>query len=158
MKADLPKRFLKIAFATALTLLSIQSIAWGSEEIPLPLPKVEGSKSFDMEIDGLNRKGIKLFELEKFSAAGDQFKKGFDLAQQLRDPSLGIISFNLALSLHRAGHHEEATPYFSSAKKFARGNKQILESALLKRHECGFNPSIDCQNLPPAEMTIEGSN
>ncbi|QPJ62421.1 MAG: tetratricopeptide repeat protein [Candidatus Nitronauta litoralis] len=141
-----------------MIVISSQATAWGSNEFPLNLPKVEGSKSFDMEIDQFNNAGIKHFQNESFIEAERNFRKGLNLARQLRDPSLGILNYNLALSLHKSGRHETATPYFTEARKYARGNKVILDSALLKKHECGFNPSIECKNLPSADMTIEGSN
>ena len=31
---------------------------YASDDTPIPLSKIEGSKSFDMEIDRLNNKGI----------------------------------------------------------------------------------------------------
>ncbi len=141
-----------------LIIFSFQTTAWGSDELPIKLPKVEGSKSFDMEIDQFNSRGINHFQKTNFIEAEKNFRKGLNLARQLRDPSLGIISFNLALTLHKSGRHETATTYFTQARKYARGNKSILESTLLRKHECGFNPSIDCKNLPSADMTIEGSN
>ncbi len=135
-----------------------QGTAWGSDELPLNLPKVEGSKSFDMEIDQLNTKAITFYQNANFVEAEQHFRKGMNLARQLRDPSLGILSFNLALTLHKTGRHESATPYFTQSRKYARGNREILDSALLKKHECGFNPSIDCKDQPSMDMTIEGSN
>ena len=90
--------------------------------------------------------------------AAEHFKKAVNLAQQLRDPSQGILYFNLALSLHELGSHEEATKQFYSARRFARGNSKILESALLKMHECGFNPSISCEGELPLSMNIDGSH
>ena len=93
-----------------------------------------------------------------FSKAAKQFKKAVNLSRQLRDPSQGILHFNLSLSLHKKGNHEEATKHFYSARRFARGNPKILESELLKMHECGFNPSISCDKKIPLPMSIEGSH
>ena len=131
---------------------------WSKTEVPLSLPKVEGSKSFDLEISQINREAIKSYQMGLFSKAVNQFKKAINLSRQLRDPSQGILHFNLSLSLHKEGNHEEAKKHFYSAKRFARGNPKILESELLKMHECGFNPSISCDKKIPLSMNIEGSH
>lgn len=132
--------------------------AWAIQENPIQLPKVEGSKSFDLEISKINQQGIELFKRGSFETAIEQFYKGVNLAEQLRDPSKGILYFNLALSLHMSGRHEEATKQFHSSRRFARGNPKILDSELLKMHECGFNPSIPCGKKVPPAMNIEGSH
>ena len=131
---------------------------WSETEVPLNLPKMEGSKSFDLEISQINREAIKNYQMDLFSKAVKQFKKAVNLSRQLRDPSQGILHFNLSLSLHKEGEHEEATKHFYSARRFARGNPKILESELLKMHECGFNPSISCDKKIPLPMSIEGSH
>ena len=131
---------------------------WSETEVPLNLPKMEGSKSFDLEISQINREAIKNYQMGLFSKAVTQFKKAVNLSRQLRDPSQGILHFNLSLSLHKKGNHEEATKHFYSARRFARGNPKILESELLKMHECGFNPSISCDKKIPLPMSIEGSH
>jgi len=156
--SNLLRYLLKQVIYLSLTLFASQGIALATDEFPLKLPKVEGSKSFDMEIDQHNAKGIDSFTVGKFSDAEQHFRKGMDLARHLRDPSLGILSFNLALTLHKTGSHESATPFFTQSRKYARGNKVILDSALLRKHECGFNPSIDCKDQLSTDMTIEGSN
>ncbi len=139
-------------------LLLMVGAAWAEQEAPLELPKVEGSKSYDLEIDQINRQGIKLYEQSDFKTAIDRFKKALNLAQQLRDPSQGILFYNLALGLHQAGQHEDATKRFYSARRFSRGNKMILNSELLKNHECGLNPSVPCDKKVPLPLNIEGSN
>ena len=131
---------------------------WSETEVPLNLPQVEGSKSFDLEVSQINREAIKNYQMGLFSKAVTQFKKAVNLSRQLRDPSQGILHFNLSLSLHKEGEHEEATKHFYSARRFARGNRKILESELLKMHECGFNPSISCDKKIPLPMNIEGSH
>ena len=131
---------------------------WSETEVPLNLPQVEGSKSFDLEVSQINREAIKNYQMGLFSKAVKQFKKAVNLSRQLRDPSQGILNFNLSLSLHKEGKHEEATKYFYSARRFARGNPKILESELLKMHECGFNPNITCNKKVPLSMNIEGSH
>ena len=139
-----------------LTTLCIP--AWSETDAPLNLPKVEGSKSFDLEISQINKQAVQNYKMGLFSKAAKQFKKAVNLSRQLRDPSQGILNFNLSLSLHKEGKHEEATKYFYSARRFARGNPKILESELLKMHECGFNPNITCNKKVPLSMNIEGSH
>ena len=146
-----------ILFTAFLLLFSLCSQVW-SKDAPLNLPKVEGSKSFDLEISQLNSQAIKNYHMGLFGKAKEQFKKALNLAQQLRDPGRGILHFNLSLSLHKSGEHEEAAKQFNSARRFARGNPKILESELLKMHECGFNPNIPCDKKVPSSMNIEGSN
>ena len=118
--------------------------AWAEQEAPLEFPKVGGSKRLDLEIDQINRQGVLLYQQGNFETAIDSFKRALSLAQDLRDPSQGILHYNLALSLHKSEQHTEATTQFYSARRFARGNKKILESELLKMHECGLNPSVPC--------------
>jgi tetratricopeptide (TPR) repeat protein len=127
-------------------------------ENPIRLPKTEGSKNFDLEISMINQNGIRQFKSKLFSEASESFKRAKSLAQQFRDPSLGIVSFNLGLTLHKLNRHENAVEAFMTAKKYARGNISILDSKLVRFHECGFNPSIPCDEKPPARMHIEGSD
>jgi len=132
--------------------------AFAEQEIPLEIPKAEGSKSFDFEINLINSQGIRYYQQGDYKNAIVLFEKALGLAQQLRDPSRGILHYNLALSLHESGQHEEATKQFYSARRFARGNLKIKESELLKIHDCGLNPSVPCENKVPLEMNIEGSH
>ena len=145
-------------FLTVFIFMFLCGPVWSETEGPLKLPKVEGSKSFDLEISQINRLAIKNYEQGLFGIAAVHFKKAVNLAQQLRDPSQGILYFNLSLSLHKSGNHEEATKQFYSARRFARGNSKILESELLKMHECGFNPSVSCKEKVPLSINIEGSD
>ena len=145
-------------FLTVFIFMFLCGPVWSETEGPLKFPKVEGSKSFDLEISQINSLAIKKYKQGLFEKAGEHFKKALNLAKQLRDPSQGILYFNLSLSLHKLGNHEEATKQFYSARRFARGNPKILESELLKIHECGFNSSISCEKKMPLSMNIEGSN
>ena len=122
-------------YITVFFLIFLCSPVWSATEGPLELPKVEGSKSFDLEISQINRLAIKKYQQGFFEMAVENFKKALNLAQQLRAPSQGILYFNLALSLHKSGHHEKAAKQFYSARRFARGNSKILESELLKVYE-----------------------
>jgi tetratricopeptide (TPR) repeat protein len=143
-------------FLTVFIFMFLCGPVWSETEGPLKFPKVEGSKSFDLEISQINSLAIKKYKQGLFEKAGQHFKKALNLAKQLRDPSQGILYFNLSLSLHKLGNHEEATKQFYSARRFARGNPKILESELLKMHECGLNPSIPCEKKVPLSMNIEG--
>ena len=98
------------------------------------LPRTEGSKSFDMEINQLNNIGIKHYSLNEFERAEESLKKATNLAQQLRDPSLGVTSFNRAIVLHQLHKSKEASKYFFIAKRYARGDSRILNSQLLKNY------------------------
>ena len=152
------KRSVKKCIVSSLLLVILCGSAWSEEEIPMKLPKEEGSKSFDFKIDQINSEGIQFCRQGNFEKAVDRFTKAVSLAQQLRDPSQGILHYNLALSLHKSGRHEEATKQFYSARRFAHGNRKILESELLKMHDCGLNPSVPCNNKVPLNMNIEGSH
>ncbi len=142
----------------SLILILTAGPSEAGKESPIPLPKSEGSKSFDMEISNANEKGIRLFETGNFEAARKYFSKAESLARQLRDPALGVTSYNLGLTLHRLNFHEKAVDAFAYAKKHSRGNPRITESRLLHLHECGFNPSIQCKITPPPDLHIEVSN
>jgi len=98
------------------------------------LPRTEGSKSFDMEINQLNNIGIRHYSLKELDKAEEKLKKATNLAQQLRDPSLGVIAFNRALVLHHLHKNKEATKYFTLAKRYARGDIRILNSQILKNY------------------------
>ena len=115
-----------------LILLSLPITLYAENLIGLP--RTEGSKSFDMEINQLNNIGIKYYSLKELDKAEEKLKKATNLAQQLRDPSLGIIAFNRALVLHRLHKNKEATKYFTLAKRYARGDIRILSSQILKNY------------------------
>ena len=105
-----------------------------SAEELIGLPRTEGSKSFDMEINNLNNIGIKHYSLNELDGAEKSLKKATNLAQQLRDPSLGVTSFNRAIVLHQLHKSKEASKYFFIAKRYARGDSRILNSQLLKNY------------------------
>ena len=132
--------------------------AWADKEIPIELPKTEGSKNFDLEIGQINSQGVNLFKQNNYDQAVSKFNKAVNLANQLRSPGKGILYYNLALSLHESGKNKQAVKSFYSARRFARGNERILKSELLKLYECGLNPSVLCEAKVPLSMNIEGSN
>ena len=149
-------KFFVCLFLLSILISNVKTIY--ALESPISLPITEGSKNFDFEISGLNRNGVSQYNNNLFKEARELFKKATLLAKQFKDPSLGVVSFNLGLSLHKLEVHEEAVKAFATAKKYARGNKTILNSQIVLNHECGFNPSIKCENSLPKNMHIEGFN
>ena len=121
--------FVAILFGLGV-LLPISSFA----EKLIGLPRTEGSKSFDMEINQLNNIGIKHHSLNELDRADESLRKASNLAQQLRDPSLGVTSFNRAIISHQLGKKKDALKYFNLAKKYARGNLRILNTKLLESY------------------------
>lgn len=147
-----------ISFLRVMAFSFLFGQAWAIQETPITLPKQEGSKRFDLEISQINDQAIKNYDQGLFREAVKQFKKALILSKQFRGPSQGILHYNLSLSLHKSGNHEEAAKQFHSAKRYSRGNTRILNSELMKLHECGFNPSIPCEKNAPPPMNIEGSD
>ena len=72
------KTFLYIA---AFFLIFLCGPVWSETEGPLKLPKVEGSKSFDLEVSQINRLAIKKYQEGLFEMAAEHFKKAVNLAQ-----------------------------------------------------------------------------
>ncbi|MBT7575200.1 MAG: tetratricopeptide repeat protein [Flavobacteriaceae bacterium] len=126
------KLLINILVILFLILLSLPITLYAENLIGLP--RTEGSKSFDMEINQLNNIGIKHYSLKELDKAEEKLKKATNLAQQLRDPSLGVIAFNRALVLHHLHKNKEAIKYFTLAKRYARGDIRILNSQILKNY------------------------
>jgi len=125
---------LLINILVILFLISLSSPITLYADNLIGLPRTEGSKSFDMEINQLNNIGIRHYSLKELDKAEEKLKKATNLAQQLRDPSLGVIAFNRALVLHHLHKNKEATKYFTLAKRYARGDIRILNSQILKNY------------------------
>jgi len=125
---------LLINILVILFLISLSSPITLYADNLIGLPRTEGSKSFDMEINQLNNIGIRHYSLKELDKAEEKLKKATNLAQQLRDPSLGVIAFNRALVLHHLHKNKEATKYFTLAKRYARGDIRILNSQILKKY------------------------
>ena len=119
VKIQYKKVMLLCSMVFLLTTLCIP--AWSLTEVPLNLPQVEGSKSFDLEISQINKQAVENYKMGLFSKAAKQFKKAVNLSRQLRDPSQGILNFNLSLSLHKEGKHEEATKHFLLCTAICQG-------------------------------------
>ena len=60
--------------------------AFAELEILLEIPKAEGSKSFDFEVNQINSQGIQLYQQGDYKNAIVLFEKAPGLARQLRDP------------------------------------------------------------------------
>ena len=121
-------------FMAILILGCCYGLSWGNSENLLQLPKTEGSKSFDLEIDQINTLGIKTYNQGKYKEAKSLFKKALRLSIQLRDPSQGILYFNLAITLHKLGRYQEATKQYNFARRLARGNQSIIRSEIFHSH------------------------
>ena len=126
------KLLINILVILFLILLSLPITLYAENLIGLP--RTEGSKSFDMEINQLNNIGIKHYSLKELDKAEEKLKKATNLAQQFRDPSLGVIAFNRALVLHHLHKNKDAIKYFTLAKRYARGDIRILNSQILKNY------------------------
>jgi hypothetical protein len=98
------------------------------------------------------------FNRQNYVEAVIFFKEGLKLIKSIKDQKRGIVSFNIALTLHNMRNYKEANTYFYFARKYAQGNMTILESKLLHQYECGLNPNIPCKEPPPLELNIEGSH
>ena len=72
------KYSLNIVYLFFITLFTFSCYpVWAEKEIPLALLKAEGSKSFDLEINEFNYKGIIAFKKGYFEVAADFFLKSF---------------------------------------------------------------------------------
>lgn len=76
-----------------------------------------------------NLKGIKLYNDGKWQEA----KSHFETATQT-DSTLPEAYFNLALTEHKLGLHEEAKEHFKKAGEISPENKEIVESSLYRNH------------------------
>ena len=66
----------KTFLSVAVFFLMLWNVpVWSEVESPLPLPKAEGSKSFDLEISQINSLAIKEYQQGLFDNAADYFKK-----------------------------------------------------------------------------------
>ncbi len=76
-----------------------------------------------------NLDGIKLYNDGNWKAAEDHF-----LAAVQDDPQLPEAHFNLALTEHKLGLHDQAKKHFQSAGELAPNNKEIVESSIYRNH------------------------
>ncbi len=124
-----------IMFALALTLVSCgekdkggtdKSAAANSvTQMGLKAPKDAANK----EAASKNDEGISHFVQSHWDTAAGFFKEAVEA-----DPNLAEAHFNLALSLHKAGKHGDASKHFKKAKELASGNSKIADNKILKDH------------------------
>ncbi|KMP12678.1 hypothetical protein UR09_00330 [Candidatus Nitromaritima sp. SCGC AAA799-A02] len=107
-----------LAFALALAACE------QNNELPLLLPSgAEPSAKIH------NDRGIGHYSKGKYFDALLEFTQA-----SVADSTTGEIHFNIALMLHRRDEPNRAAEHFKLAKKYADGNKAILESRLLNQY------------------------
>lgn len=76
-----------------------------------------------------NLEGIKLFNRGQWAEARAQFERAVQA-----DADLAEAHFNLALSLHKLGQHDEARREFKIAGELAPKNKQIVNTSIYRNY------------------------
>ena len=76
-----------------------------------------------------NLEGIKLFNHGQWEEARVEFERAVQA-----DSNLAEAHFNLALSLHKLGRHDEARREFKIAGELAPMSKQIVEASVYRNH------------------------
>lgn len=104
----------------------VSAFAWGCQKHELPLATPGGVSG---EAASLNTEGIAAYYKGVPGLADGYFKDAIKAR-----PEFAEAHFNLALTFHKEGNHDEAAVSFSNAKKYGAGNTLIINSALLKSH------------------------
>ena len=95
-----------------------------TSEIPLLLPTAaEPSAKLH------NNQGIEHFNKGEYLEALIEFTQA-----NVADSTTGEIYFNIGLMRHLEGNQKKAKELFKQAHEFANGNKNILESKLVKKY------------------------
>lgn len=76
-----------------------------------------------------NLNGIKLYNDGNWEAA-----RGHFVAAVQDDPQLPEAHFNLGLTEHKLGHHDQAKEHFEIAGELAPSNQEIVESSIYRNH------------------------
>lgn len=76
-----------------------------------------------------NLEGIRHYDEGKWQAARTRFESAIQA-----DPQVPEAHFNLALTLHQLGEHEEARAHFRRAGELAPENKEIVEASIYRNH------------------------
>ena len=76
-----------------------------------------------------NLEGIKRYNNGKWNEARDFFESALQA-----DPKLPEAHFNLALTLHKLGEHEQAKSHFKTAGELSPKNTEIIESSIYRNH------------------------
>lgn len=119
----LPQTGMKKVFLILIAALILAQCEY-SGETPLILPAgAEPSAKIH------NDRGIAHFSQGRYFDALLEFTQA-----SVADATTGEIHFNMALALHVRGEPERAAEQFRLARKWALGNRKILESALLKKY------------------------
>ena len=113
----------KILIAVALLICTLAGCG-GHGESPLPLPTA-AEPSAKMHNDA----GIALYNSGRYFDALLKFSQA-----SVADQSAGEIHFNIALAYYEGGENEKVIEHFKLAKKYAEGNKKILNSPLLNKY------------------------
>jgi len=115
------KKLLIVIIALAFFLAPLTAIA---DEGPMKLPA-----GANADANKHNEEGIMHWGEGHYDVALKHFQ-----AASKADSSLGEIHFNEAVCLDKIGDHKAATMHFKAAKKNAKGNESILNSAILNGH------------------------
>ena len=83
------------------------------------------------------QKGNALFESRDLAGAEQAFRQAIAM-----DAAFAEAHYNLALTLDRTGHQEEARKHYMQAANLAPGNKVIWDSPPLRQETGGFNHDI----------------
>lgn len=76
-----------------------------------------------------NLEGIKFYNNGNWEEAKTHFESAIQA-----DSTLPEAHFNLALTDHKLGRHDQAKTHFQTAGELAPKNKQIVESAVYRNH------------------------
>ncbi len=76
-----------------------------------------------------NLEGIKLYNDGNWKAAEEHFLAAVQVDRQLPE-----AHFNLALTEHKIGQHDQAKNHFQIAGELAPNNKEIVESSIYRNH------------------------
>jgi Tfp pilus assembly protein PilF len=83
-------------------------------------------------------KGNTLFTTRDYAGAEQAFREAI-----IVDPALAEAHYNLALTLDRTGHKDEARKHYIEAANLAPGNRVIWDSPPLRQQAGGLNHNID---------------
>lgn len=83
-------------------------------------------------------KGNGLFTSRDYAGAEQAFREAI-----VADPSFAEAHYNLALTLDRTGHKDEARKHYIEAANLAPGNKVIWDSPPLRQQAGGLDHNID---------------
>lgn len=95
-----------------------------------------------------NLAGIQAYHAGKWDLAKQEFSTAIQ-----HDPTLAEAHFNLALTFHQLGDHQQAAIHFKKAGELAPHNREILASSWY-RHHLGLSSTFErhgrggCQDNP----------